>query len=75
MTVDMRRARAVALIRDGAVTFSALLLSFAAFDDITTGNETDFRLEYGTLLVCAGWLFFVTFRLIGASRTTRLRGR
>jgi hypothetical protein len=49
------------------VTFAALLLSFAAFDDITTGQETDFTLEYGTLLVCAGWLLFVTFRLSRAS--------
>jgi len=66
--VDVRRARAVALIRDGALTFAALLLSFAAFDDITTGNETDFTLEYGAVLVCTGWLFVVTFRLIRASR-------
>ena len=65
---DVRRARAVALVRDGAVTFAALLLSLAAFDDITTGNETDFTLEYGALVVCAGWLFFLTFRLIRASR-------
>lgn len=66
--IDVRRARAAALIRDGALTFAALLLSFAAFDDITTGNETDFTLEYGAVLVCVGWLFVVTFRLIRASR-------
>jgi hypothetical protein len=66
-TADVRRTRGVALLRDGAVTFAVLLLSFAAFDDITTGNETDLRLEYGALLVCTGWLLFVTFRLIRAS--------
>lgn len=66
--VDVRTARAVALIRDGALTFAALLLSFAAFDDITTGNEKDFTLEYGAVLVCTAWLFVVTFRLIRASR-------
>jgi hypothetical protein len=66
-TADACRARAVALVRDGAVTFVLVLLSFAAFDDITTGHETDLTLEYGTLLVVAGWLSFVTFRLIRAS--------
>ena len=67
-TVDVRRTRAISLLRDGAVTCVALLLSFAAFDDITTGNETDFTLEYGALLVSATWLLFVTFKLINASR-------
>jgi hypothetical protein len=55
-------------MRDGAVSLAALFLSFAAFDDITTGTETDFTLEYGALLVCAGWLLFVTLELIRASR-------
>lgn len=53
---DVRRARAVALLRDGAVTLGAVLLSYAAFDDITTGHETDFTLEYAALLVAGGWL-------------------
>jgi hypothetical protein len=66
--VDVRRARAVALIRDGTLTFAALVLSFAAFDDITTDKETDFALEHGAVLVCTGWLFVVTFWLIRASR-------
>jgi hypothetical protein len=67
-TADVRRTRAVSLLAAGAVTVAVLLLSFAAFDDITTGNETDFRLEYAALLVSAAWLFFVAFRLIRASR-------
>ena len=67
-TVDVRRIRANSLLRDGAVTCVALLLSYAAFDDITTGNEPDFTLEYGALLVSAAWLLFVTFRLISGSR-------
>jgi hypothetical protein len=67
-TPDLRRNRAVSFLRDGAVTFAALLLSFAAFDDITTGNEMDFTFEYAALLGAAGWLLFVTFRLIAASR-------
>jgi len=65
---DVRRTPAVSLLRDGAVTVAALILSFAALDDITTGKETDFTLEYGVLLVCAGWLLFVTFSLMLASR-------
>jgi hypothetical protein len=53
---DASRARAVALLRNGTVTWLAVLLSFAAFDDITTGTETDFAVEYGALVACAGWL-------------------
>jgi hypothetical protein len=64
---DVKRTRAVTRMRDGAVSVAALLLSFAAFDDITTGHETDFTLEYGALLVCAGWLLFMTLRLMRAS--------
>lgn len=64
----VRRTRALALLRDGVLTLAALLLSFAAFDDITTGRETGFTLEYGILLACASWLLFVTLRLIRAHR-------
>lgn len=64
----IRRSRSIASLRDGAVTCAVLLLSFAALDDITTGNETDLTLEYGALLISAGWLLFVTFRLIRTSR-------
>lgn len=68
ITTDIRRSHAVSLLRDGAVSFALLLLSFAAFDDITTGHEADLSLEYGALLATAVWLLFVTFRLIRASR-------
>jgi hypothetical protein len=74
-TTDVRRARAVALFRDGAVTAAALLLAFAAFDDITTGHETDFTTEYGALLASAGGLLYVTFRLIRTSRPVWARFR
>jgi hypothetical protein len=56
-------------LRDGALTSLALLLSFAAFDDITTGNETDFTVEYGALVVSAGWLLFVVLSLVRSSRS------
>ena len=67
-TTDIARSHAVSLLRDGAFSFAVLLLSFAAFDDITTGNETNLSLEYGALLAAAVWLLFVTFRLIRGSR-------
>ena len=44
----------------------ALLLIFAAFDDITTDNATTFRTEYALLLACAGWLIFIAVRLLRA---------
>lgn len=49
---DARRGPALRLIRDAAVIVVALLLSFAASDDITTDNDTDFTLEYGALGIC-----------------------
>lgn len=61
-------AHAVALLRDGVVTLAALMLAFAAFDDITTGTESDFTLEYAALLACAGWLLSVTLRLRDSHR-------
>lgn len=53
------RLRAVA-----AITLVALLLVFAAFDDITTDNATTFRVEYTFLVGCAAWLLFVASYLI-----------
>jgi hypothetical protein len=52
-----------AFLRDGVVTFLALLLAFAAIDDITTDNATSFQVEYAALIVCAAWLGFVAWRL------------
>ena len=65
---ELRRSRSIALLRDGAVTCAVLLLTFAALDDITTGNETDFTNEYGAVLISAAWLLFVTSRLIRTRR-------
>jgi hypothetical protein len=47
-------------------TAAALLLIFAAFDDITTDNATTFRAEYAVLVGCAGSLVFVALRLLRA---------
>lgn len=50
-------------LASGLTTFAALLLIFAAFDDITTDNATTFRVEYAALVACAAWLTFVAVRL------------
>ena len=50
----------------GLATFAALLLMFAAFDDITTDDATTFRMEYAFLLACAAWLIFIAVRLLRA---------
>ena len=65
---DAGRRHAAALIRDAVGTLAALLLSFAALDDITTGNQEALTLEYWVLLACGGWLLFVAVQLLRASR-------
>jgi hypothetical protein len=58
------------LFANAAITLVALLLVFAAFDDITTDNATTFRVEYTLLVGCVGWLLFVAWSLIrGGQRT------
>jgi hypothetical protein len=52
------------LRRDAVVTIAALLLVFAAFDDITTDNATSFPLEYTILVASAVWLLFIAVRLM-----------
>ena len=52
------------LLSNATITLVALLLVFAAFDDITTDNATTFRVEYTFLVGCAGWLLFVAWSLI-----------
>ena len=47
-----------------AITLVALLLVFAALDDITTDNATTFRVEYTFLVGCSAWLLFVAWSLI-----------
>ena len=64
---DVRRL----FIRDGVVTFGALLLVFAAFDDITTDRSaTSFTVEYTALLACAMWFGFVAMKLIRRGHRT-----
>ena len=49
---------------NAAFTVVALLLVFAAFDDITTDSATTFYAEYTFLVGCAGWLLFVAWSLM-----------
>ena len=52
----------------GLLTAGALLLVYAAFDDITTDNATAFPVEYSFLALCAAWLLVLGIRLVRAQR-------
>jgi cation transport ATPase len=52
------------LLRDALLTCTAVLLAFAAFDDITTDNATTFTFEWLGLAACAVWLLIVCWRLV-----------
>lgn len=52
----------------GLLTAGALLLVYAAVDDITTDNSTSFPLEYSMLAVCGAWLLLLVVRLFAARR-------
>ena len=51
-------------LRDAAVTLATVLLAFAAFDDITTDNDTSFTFEWAALALCGVWLAMVSWRLL-----------
>lgn len=51
-------------LRDALISFVALLLVFAAFDDITTDHSTRFTAEYTALAACAVWFAYVAAKLI-----------
>ena len=52
------------LLGDAALTFAAVLLAFAALDDITTDSATSFAFERFALACCAAWLLIVAWRLM-----------
>ena len=52
------------LLRDAVLTFTAVLIAFAAFDDITTDTAMTFTFEWLGLGVCAAWLLIVSWRLV-----------
>ena len=51
------------LLSHSLISLVALLLVFAAFDDITTDNATQFTVESAVLAACAIWFAFVAVRL------------
>lgn len=52
------------LLRDAVLTVTAVMIAFAAFDDITTDTATTFAFEWLGLGVCAAWLLMVSWRLL-----------
>ncbi len=52
----------------GAVSLMFLLLDVLALDDITTGHEPDFMLEYGTLWISGLWFVVLSLWLLGHKR-------
>jgi hypothetical protein len=64
MDIDFRRAAPVRQLSDAVITMGAILLAYAAFDDITTDNATTFTVEYGALVLCGAWALGVALRLL-----------
>lgn len=64
---QIRRAHAFSL-KQGVITVTALLIAFAALDDITTGNEPNFTTEYVALVICGAVLIGVAVQLLRARR-------
>ncbi len=62
--VESRTDSAGSSLAYGLLTAVVLLIVFAAFDDITTDNDTDFRQEYAGLVACAAWLAFLAVRFV-----------
>jgi cation transport ATPase len=52
------------LLRDALLTFTAVLIAFAAFDDITTDTASTFTFEWLGLSVCTACLLVVSWRLV-----------
>jgi hypothetical protein len=52
------------LLRDAVLTITAVLIAFAALDDITTDTAATFTVEWLGLGVCATWLLILSWRLL-----------
>ena len=57
-----RRRRPVFETWEYVVTGLAVFLAFAALDDITTDNDTNFTTEWIAVVLCAGWLAFFGYQ-------------
>ena len=54
--------------RDALISVAALLLAFAALDDITTDTATSFTYEYIALVACAMWFAALGLRRMRLTR-------
>jgi peptidoglycan/LPS O-acetylase OafA/YrhL len=52
------------LFLEAAITLAAVVLAFAAFDDITTDRATAFTFEWIGLAACGVWLMILAVRLL-----------
>src|SRR3990172_12370975 len=68
MDTNESRRRSLGLLRDAALTVTAVLFAYAAFDDITTDSAKTFAVEYSGLVVCAVWVLTLAIRLIRIRR-------
>ena len=57
-------------MRDALLAIVALLIAYAALDDIKTGADTSFTLEWIALAVCGVILIGVGWRLVQRLRRT-----
>ena len=48
--------------RNWIISIVALLLAYAAFDDIMTDNATSFTVEYTMLAACGAWFAFLAVK-------------
>jgi hypothetical protein len=60
---DYARRLRVGFLRDGALTLAAVLLAFAALDDITTHHGASFYGERTALVVCGMWFVIAGRRM------------
>ena len=71
---SLASAADMALTRTHKVlTVLAAFLAWAAFDDLTTDNSTNFWPERVVLAICAAWFLFAAWRVIQARRRPRVR--
>jgi hypothetical protein len=62
--IEERKPAERRLMMEGIGMVLVLLLALAAFDDITTDNDTDFAVEYAALAGCGLWLLAASVRLL-----------
>jgi hypothetical protein len=56
------------MLRDAACTLAAVLLAFAALDDITTDRDSNFVVERVALVGCGLWMGWLALRFLRRGR-------